>query len=593
MTYPTTTPNYTGGVPNNVTGASYNYSYDSMYRLAGMTTSGSTTVVNGVSYNAANELLGMTFNGIGETRSYNVLNQLTNVHAGSGLNLTYNYPTGTDNGKISSMYNAVSGETVTYTYDSLNRIATAGGSGWGEAYTFDGFGNLTAKTVTAGSGPSMSVVVSEATNRIGSTDANGNTFMANAAYDVENHTYALVGASPYTSYSYDAQNKRVFTYTSGSVDSYGNPINYLVVLYSPSGQKMGTYQISTCDTSMLCSLLTTSDQYFGGRRLASMDQLGSVGTYYPWGEAKGTTNPQDTWSYATYWRDSVTGLDYANNRYYTNAYGRFMTPDPYTNSGRLNDPQSWNRYAYTRGDPVNRADPHGTDDCEPDTCLWNWGDPFDGLWNTSGPSYGYACAFGFISGCNPYQGGSGGGGGVVATSNGSAPTSVTNAQPLQTPVLAGLASALANTDCGKWFQAGLATSPVRTPGQSLTSFLTNTLPTVTGSANFVGGNANAFEGGIASAPGYAILVNNNGAFYWKLPQGYTIGPSVNYVSQFGAINGGSQEAQAFILLHEIAHLFQMFLPDANSTANQANNNDSLWLNCSSVIQSFSNKGASQ
>ncbi len=149
MTYPTTTPNYTGGMPNNVTGASYNYSYDSMYRLAGMTTSGSTTVVNGVSYNAANQLLGMTFNGVGETRSYNVLNQLTNVHAGSGLNLTYNYPTGTDNGKISSMYNAVSGETVTYSYDSLNRIATAGGSGWGEAYTFDGFGNLTAKTVNS------------------------------------------------------------------------------------------------------------------------------------------------------------------------------------------------------------------------------------------------------------------------------------------------------------------------------------------------------------------------------------------------------------------------------------------------------------
>ncbi len=48
-------------------------------------------MVNGVSYNAANQMLGMTFNGIGETRSYNVLNQLTNVHAGSGLNLTYNY----------------------------------------------------------------------------------------------------------------------------------------------------------------------------------------------------------------------------------------------------------------------------------------------------------------------------------------------------------------------------------------------------------------------------------------------------------------------------------------------------------------------
>jgi hypothetical protein len=34
MTYPTTTTGYTLGVPNNVTGASYNYSYDTMYRLA-------------------------------------------------------------------------------------------------------------------------------------------------------------------------------------------------------------------------------------------------------------------------------------------------------------------------------------------------------------------------------------------------------------------------------------------------------------------------------------------------------------------------------------------------------------------------------
>src|SRR5208282_252571 len=103
-------------------------------------------------------------------------------------------------------------------------------------------------------------------------------------------------------------------------------------------------------------------QYFGWRRLAAMDQLGSAGTYYPWGKAKGTTNPQDTWSYATYWRDSATGLDYANNRYYSNAYGRFMTPD-FGMGSSPTDPGSWNRYAYTRGDPVNRFDPWGTDDC--------------------------------------------------------------------------------------------------------------------------------------------------------------------------------------------------------------------------------------
>jgi RHS repeat-associated protein len=81
----------------------------------------------------------------------------------------------------------------------------------------------------------------------------------------------------------------------------------------------------------------------------------------PWGEPKGTTNPQNTWSFATYWQDSNTGLDYANNRYYSNAYGRFMTPDPSTSSRGPSNPQNWNRYAYTAGDPVNRLDPTGQD----------------------------------------------------------------------------------------------------------------------------------------------------------------------------------------------------------------------------------------
>ena len=73
MTYPGTTPGYVIGVPINVTGASYNYSYDTMSRLAGMTDSGSNTIVNGVSYDAANRLLTMTYPGTTETRSYNVL----------------------------------------------------------------------------------------------------------------------------------------------------------------------------------------------------------------------------------------------------------------------------------------------------------------------------------------------------------------------------------------------------------------------------------------------------------------------------------------------------------------------------------------
>jgi len=126
--------------------------------------------------------------------------------------------------------------------------------------------------------------------------------------------------------------------------------------------------------------LSSSDQYFGGRRLAPMDQLGSVvnssQAYFLWGETKGTSNPQDTWNFATYWQDSNTGLDYANNRYYSNGYGRFMTDDPSAQNWDPSNPQSWNTYAYANGDPINNNDPSGldvdvpiTDGGDPNSCL--------------------------------------------------------------------------------------------------------------------------------------------------------------------------------------------------------------------------------
>lgn len=56
-----------------------------------------------------------------------------------------------------------------------------------------------------------------------------------------------------------------------------------------------------------------------------------------------------------------------NNRYYSNAYGRFMTPDPYDGSARPTNPQSWNRYPYVLGDPVNGKDPSGLFWADPET----------------------------------------------------------------------------------------------------------------------------------------------------------------------------------------------------------------------------------
>jgi RHS repeat-associated protein len=67
--------------------------------------------------------------------------------------------------------------------------------------------------------------------------------------------------------------------------------------------------------------------------------------------------------FGTYLRDQTTGLDYADQRYFAGTLsGRFLTADPYEASGGAGDPSSWNRYPYTRQDPINRFDPSGLAD---------------------------------------------------------------------------------------------------------------------------------------------------------------------------------------------------------------------------------------
>jgi RHS repeat-associated protein len=60
--------------------------------------------------------------------------------------------------------------------------------------------------------------------------------------------------------------------------------------------------------------------------------------------------------------DANTNFDYAINRYYISAHGRFLSPDPYRGSASPVTSGSWNRYAYTEGNPANANDPSGLDD---------------------------------------------------------------------------------------------------------------------------------------------------------------------------------------------------------------------------------------
>jgi hypothetical protein len=55
--------------------------------------------------------------------------------------------------------------------------------------------------------------------------------------------------------------------------------------------------------------------------------------------------------------------------------GRFLTPDPKRKSARPSSPGSWNRYAYTYGDPVNHVDKKGLDPDKGDSGSCDQDDP--------------------------------------------------------------------------------------------------------------------------------------------------------------------------------------------------------------------------
>jgi RHS repeat-associated protein len=82
---------------------------------------------------------------------------------------------------------------------------------------------------------------------------------------------------------------------------------------------------------------------------------------------------QNTHQYTGHERDQASGLDYMHFRFYAGNMGRFMKPDNI--SGNMLNPQSWNKYSYVIGNPVNFNDPTGHMGASPnDTIPRNPGD---------------------------------------------------------------------------------------------------------------------------------------------------------------------------------------------------------------------------
>jgi RHS repeat-associated protein len=179
-------------------------------------------------------------------------------------------------------------------------------------------------------------------------------------------------------YTYNANNQRLVT-------QEGSETSNLRTYYVWDGQRViAEYREAGSIPAWVKNYI-----YLGGRLLATQqpgsvagteavafhhpDHLGTrlvtdpaSGTQYeqsslPFGtgfaaETTGASNRR----FASYDRNQTTGIDYAVNRHYDPAQGRFTQPDPLgARASNISDPQTLNLYGYCGNDPINREDADG------------------------------------------------------------------------------------------------------------------------------------------------------------------------------------------------------------------------------------------
>jgi len=144
--------------------------------------------------------------------------------------------------------------------------------------------------------------------------------------------------------TYDAANRRVKKQTAAGTTWYVWEGGVVIAEY---GAAQGSGGIRYYHPDRLSTRMITNST---GGVAGTQDHL-------PFGEDAGVTGESEKHRFTNYERDLESGTDYAVNRQYSTATGRFMRPDPV--GGSIGNPQSQNLYSYVGNDPINSVDPLG------------------------------------------------------------------------------------------------------------------------------------------------------------------------------------------------------------------------------------------
>lgn len=298
--------------------------------------------------------------------------------------------------------------SAAYEYDSLSRLtrgtvfpgAHGGGTAHTQSYTYDDYGNITGITTQ---GSLVVTPTTVATNRLSaaSYDAAGNltAWSGNGyEYDAFHQMRRYVTGAEDWRYLYTAGDERFWSYRTGGngslwtlrdLDSqllreYQSHLGW--AHYRDYVYREGALLASATSPAAGNAVTHLHADHLGTPRLVT-DATGnpataSFHTYYPFGqEIAGTfsTAYTDRLRFTGHERDLLNpagqgdDLDYMHARHYSPVHGRFLSTDradiislqfgDAQDRNRLlefqRQPQGWNRFGYTKGNPLKYVDPNG------------------------------------------------------------------------------------------------------------------------------------------------------------------------------------------------------------------------------------------
>jgi RHS repeat-associated protein len=304
-------------------------------------------------------------------------------------NLDYQHWDG--KGNLITQIDNLNGITHGYTYDSLDRLITANGTGtnpYSQSYGYDRIGNITYKSDVG----SYSYTYSSKPHAVRSAgsitlqyDLNGNMIQRavsggitlDITYNYDNKPDLIKkNSANYVQLTYDGNAERVkkYNYTTGQT------ILYFGELYEIRGGA-GTIYLFAGNNRVVSVFLDGTTQFYHPNHLGSAsvvtDQNGlrkEQMEYFPFGAYRAVGVPTGTYDFDPNFPDvfyTFTGQEDDDDlglynfkaRLYDPVLGRFISPDPI-----IPDPtdlQSFNRYSYVKNNPLRYIDPTGNEPGDP------------------------------------------------------------------------------------------------------------------------------------------------------------------------------------------------------------------------------------